>query len=240
MKIIKRCLLSLVVLTVAIASRAQSADDIIAKYLAAVGGKEKLAGITSVKFTNTMNIMGSDAPATVTIVNGKGFRSESEFNGQKIVQVVTDQGGWMINPMMGSSDPQPLPASQLASAKDQIYIVPFLDYTVRGNKAELLGQEKVGNVNAYKIKITDKDNNSTTYYFDPSTYYLIQAVRTADMMGQPTEVTTTYSDFQKTDYGWTVPHATEVNFGGQFSMTGKVQKVEVNAPVDASIFEMKK
>ncbi len=59
-------------------------------------------------------------------------------------------------------------------------------------------------------------------------------------MGQSVEVKSTYSDFQKTDYGLVVPHSIEIDFGGQFTLTSKLQKVDVNQPVDAAIFEMKK
>ena len=59
-------------------------------------------------------------------------------------------------------------------------------------------------------------------------------------MGQQVEVKSTYSDFQKTDYGLVVPHSIEIDFGGQFTISLKIQKVEVNQAVDASIFEMKK
>ena len=240
MKIVKSCLLALTVLFSAVTVHAQTADDIIAKHLEAIGGKEKLKGINAVRLENTMQIMGSDAPSTTIIVNGKGFRNESEVNGQKMIQVITDKSGWMINPMMGGTDPQPVPADQLKGAQDQIYVVPFLDYAARGSKAELLGQEKLGTVNAYKIKLTSKDSAATTYYFDPATYYIVQAVRSGDMMGQQVDITTSYSNFKKTDYGWVVPQNMEINMGNQFSLTGKVNKVEVNPNVDTSIFEMKK
>ena len=238
MKLVKRSLLSLTVLVSVVAVQAQTADAVIAKHLEAIGGKEKLKSITAVRMENTMQVMGSDAPSTTVIVNGKGFRNESEFNGQKMIQVVTDKGGWMVNPMTGASEPQPMPAEQLKGAQEQLYVVPFLDYAARGSKAELLGQEKLGTVNAYKVKLTTKDSAATTYYFDPTTYYLIQAVRTGEMMGQQMDVTTSYSDFKKTDYGWVIPQAMEINMGGQFSLTAKVNKVEVNPTVDPKVFDM--
>lgn len=239
MKMVKTGFLSLTVLLSA-ALHAQTADDVIAKHIAAIGGKDKLSAITSVRMENTMQVMGNEAPSTTVILNGKGFRNESDFNGQKIIQVATDNGGWMVNPMMGGTDPQPLPAEQAKAAKEQIYVVPLLNYAARGGKAELQGQEKVGTVNAYKVKLTSKDSAVITYYFDPTTYYVLQTVRTGEAMGQQMDVTTTYSDYQKTDYGWVVPRAMEVNMGGQFSINAKVNKVDVNVPVDPSIFEMKK
>lgn len=238
MKIINRCFFILGLFAAATAANGQSADEIIAKHLEATGGKEKLGGITSVKYTNTNLLMGTEAPATVVILNGKGYRAEADMMGSKMVQVFTDKKAWMINPMMGSSTPEPLPEEAVKAGQAQIYVIPFLDYAAKGEKAEYLGQEKVGDANAYKIKLTDKNGTESTYYFDPSSYYLIQAVRSAEMMGQKLEVTTRYADFKKTDFGWVVPHTAEINMG-QFALTTKTQKVEVNTPVDAAVFEMK-
>ncbi len=240
MRIVKRCLLSLSILFSVAAAQAQTVDDIIQKHLTAIGGKEKLTAIQSVRMEHTMQIMGNEAPTTMVVLNGKGYRSESEFNGQKMIQVFTEQGGWAINPMAGGTDPEPMSEGQFNAGKDQIYVVPFLDYAAKGNKAELMGLEKVGSVNAYKIRLVDKNNLATTFYFDPATYYIIQSVKSAEMMGQQMEVVTTYADHKKTDYGWVVPHAMEINLGGQFSLTAKLNKIEVNTPVDASLFEMKK
>lgn len=240
MNILQRLFFLTAVLFSAVSLQAQTADDIINKHLAAIGGKEKLNGILSVHMENTMEVMGNEAPSSTVILNGKGYRSESEFNGQKMIQVVTDKGGWMVNPMMGSDEPQAMAEEQAKAGQEQMYAVPFLNYAARGGKAELLGQEKIGAVNAYKVKLTSTDNVATTYFFDPATYYLIQAVRAAEMMGQRIDITTTYSNYKKTDYGWVVPQSMEINMGGQFSLSSKVNKVEVNRPVDVSLFEMKK
>jgi hypothetical protein len=239
MKPVKFCLIASAAL-LSIAANGQTADEIITKHIEATGGKEKLAAINSVVVENSMQVMDNASPNKVIILNGKGYRSESDFNGQKLVQVYTDKGGWAINPFAGSESPEAMPADQYKSGAGQMYIVPLLNYSARGEKAELLGQEKVGNANAYKIKITDKDNIATTYFIDPSTYYMIKTVRSAQMMGQTIDLTVTYADFKKTDYGWVIPESMEINYGGEFSMTSKTNKVEVNAPVDAAVFEMKK
>ena len=239
MKLVKLCLLSLTALFGA-AVHAQTADEIIAKHIDATGGKDKLAAINSIRLENTMNVMDNDAASTTIVLNGKGYRSESDFGGQKLIQVVTDKGGWAVNPFGGSAEPAAMPDDQYKAGVSQLFIVPFLNYAARGEKAELLGKEKVGNVDAYKLKLTSKDNVASTYYIDPATYYIVQSVRSADMGGQMVNVTTSFSDFKKSDYGWVVPQSTQVNFGDQFSMTAKVKKMEINVPVDAAVFEMKK
>ncbi len=240
MKIIKPALLLLTALFSTASIYAQTVEEIIAKHIDAIGGKEKLSSITSIRMENTVQIMGSEGPSTTTILNGKGFRNESEFNGQKLVQVYTDKGGWAINPFAGGNEPQAMPDEQYKSGEDQIYAEPLLDYAARGSKAELIGKEKLGNADTYKIKLTNKDNASTTYYLDGTTFYTVQVETSANVMGQDMVIKTVCSDYKKNDFGFAMPNTLEINIGDQFSMTSKLQKVEMNQPVDAAIFEMKK
>ncbi len=115
----------------------------------------------------------------------------------------------------------------------------MLDYAAHGGKVELVGQEKVGDVNAYKIKYTNKDNAETLFYIDPTTYYTIQTSRTSNAMGQDVEVKATFSNHKKTDFGIVIPYTTNVDMG-QFALTVNVQKVEINPTVDPAIFDMPK
>jgi len=240
MKTISQLLLLVTVVFCSASVYSQTVDEIISKHLDAVGGKDKLSGVTSVYMEGTMEVMGTSGTTKSTILNGKGSRSESEISGQQVVNVYTDKGGWQINQFAGMTDPQAMSDEQFKAGEDQIFVEPFLDYAARGGKAELVGQEKVGTVNAHKIKYTNKDGAVTTYFIDPATFHVIQVSATASNMGQEVEVKSSYSDFQKTDYGLVVPRAIDIDFGGQFSLSTKIQKVDVNQPVDVSIFEMKK
>ena len=240
MKTISQLLLLVTVLFYSGSVHSQTIDEIISKHLDAAGGKDKLSGVTSVHMEGTVDVMGTSGTTKSTILNGKGSRNESEISGQQVVSVYTDKGGWQINQFAGMSDPQAMSDEQFKAGEDQIYYEPLLDYAARGGKAELMGQEKVGTVDAHKIKYTNKDGAVTTYYIDPTSFQVIQVAVTSNNMGQEVEIKSTYSDFQKTDYGIVVPRTIDIDFGGQFSLTTKIQKVDVNQPVDAAIFEMKK
>jgi hypothetical protein len=240
MKFTRHCLLLAFILTSGSVLQAQTADEIIAKYLDAIGGTEKLKGVSSVRMELSIDVMGNASSGVLTVLNGKGYRNESEFNGDKIIEVATDKSGWILNPFAGMADPGPMPETQYKASVNRIYAVPLLGYAARGDKAELVGQEKIGEVNAYKIKVTGKDNSVTTHYFDPTTYYLIQSVNSTEFGGQTIEMKVSYSDQKKTDYGWVIPYTSTLDFGGQFSLTTKVTKVDVNTTVDPAIFEMKK
>ena len=235
MKIAKQFFMLALAAPAFLITQAQTADEIINKHFDAVGGKDKVSQIKSIYSESSVQVMGNDAPSTLTILNGKGYRLESDFNGQKMIQVYTDKGGWAVNPMAGSSDPQAMPDDQYKQGKDQIDVGgPLLDYSAKGNKVEMQGKDEGG----FKLKVTNKDGIATTYWIDPSTYYVTKASFTSSMMGQEMEVTRNYSNYQKTDYGYTMPFTIEINYGGQFSVTSNVKKVQVNKDVDPKIFDM--
>jgi outer membrane lipoprotein-sorting protein len=241
MKILQHYLLSLIALFGVVLVQAQTADEIIAKHIEASGGKDKINQIKSIYIESTIQVMGNDAPSTTTILNGKGFRSESEFNGQKVIQVYTDKGGWAVNPFAGGSDAQAMPDGQYKAGRDQIFIGgPLYDYASKGYKVEYLGMENVGTVSNYKLKLVAPDTTFTTFYIDPTTYYISKIVKTTNMMGQDMVLTISLSNYQKTDFGYTVPFGTETSFGEQFTMSGTVKKVEFNKDVDPKIFDMPK
>jgi hypothetical protein len=214
---------------------AQTAEDVISRHIEAVGGKSVLSQIKSISVESSVQVQGSDAPSTLTILNGKGYRLESEFNGQKIIQVYTDKGGWSLNPMSGSSNPQPLTPDQYKAGKDQMDIGgPLYNYSGKGNRVELQGKE----AGQYKIKETSRDNITTFFYIDPLTFFITKSVQTGTMMGQQMEVTRTFSNFQKTDIGYTIPFTIDINYGGGFSLTSNVRKVQFNTDIDPKLFEM--
>jgi hypothetical protein len=240
MKTMKIFLLTLTAFLTISFSKAQTADEIISKYVDAIGGKDKLSQMNSVYIESGTEVMGNEAATKTTILNGKGYKNETDFNGQMIVQVVTSKGGWMINPFAGASDPTPLPDDQFKASEDQVYISgPLFDYAAHGGKVELLGQEKVGDVNAYKLKYTNKDNSEITYYLDPATYYIIRTVKKGTAMGQEVTITIGFSNYQKTDYGIQMAYTTDIDMG-QFALKVNIKKVEVNKAVDPSFFEMSK
>lgn len=234
MKKIKLVLFSAMVLMVS-AAQAQTVDEIITKNIDAMGGKEKLSLVKSLYIENSMEAMGNQSVSTEYVLEGKGFKSESEFNGMKIINCYTDKGGWIVNPFAGSTDAQPMPDDTYKSGKDQIYVGgSLLDYAAKGNKVELTGKEN-GN---YKLKVT-KGSTETTYFIDELTFYITKTSITAEVMGQSAEIVTTFSDYKKNDFGITLPYTRTVDYGG-FSLSFKATKVEVNKEIDPKIFEMPK
>lgn len=236
----KTFLLSLTSLLLFFCATAQTADDIVNKHIDGIGGKDKLSQITSYLTEKTTEVMGNEFKTTTTVVNGKGYRNAADFNGQQLVQVVTDKGGWNINPFTGSAPATALTPEEYKSTEDAVYLPdPLFNYAQHGAKVELVGQEKVGNINAFKLSYTNKDSAVSTFYIDPSTWYIIQEVSTGIIQGQQTSITISYSDYKKTDFGVFVPYTVGIDMG-QYNLKNTTTKVEFNKSVDPTIFDMPK
>ena len=148
-------------------------------------------------------------------LDGVASRSEMSFNGAKIIQCYTANGGWMVNPMAGINDPTPMPDDQYQAGKSSIYVDGDLhDYAASGNKFELVSKD----ANTYTVKMTTKENVESTYVFDAATYLIKSVTRKGKFQDQDVNVTTTLSDYRKTDIGLMIPYAISVDFGGPFSL----------------------
>ena len=230
--------LSLIVLAGLVGSAtccAQSAEEIVAKNIQAIGGKDLIASTKSLVITATVEAFGQELPTTTTILNGKGFRSETNFQGQSIINCVKPDGAWAQNPPAGVTSPTASPDNEAKMVKSRVYIVPLAYYTEDGGKLELLGKDTAD----YKIKFTNNNGVNSIYYININTYLLDRADLEILQQGQTVPVTQTFSDYQKVDNGLMLPFKMGQELP-QFSMNIVTKKVEVNKDVDPAIFQMPK
>jgi hypothetical protein len=238
MKTLSTALFAAVFSLGAISSRAQTADEIVNKYIQALGGRDAIAGVKTIYEEGNLSVMGQDAPSTTYIVSGKGFKSSVDFNGQQIVQVVTDKGGWAINPMTGQTSATAIPEEQLKASRYQLDIGgPLMDYKAKGSKIELIGKDTAGGAPAYKLKLTTKDSVSLSLFIDVSTSYLTRMITRPP--GQDNDVIINFSDYKKVDGGFMMPWSQEIVLP-QLTLAMTSKKVEINKTIDPTIFDMPK
>lgn len=213
-----------------------TADEVVNKYLDAIGGKDAIGKVKTMSIEGTLQVMGTEAPTTTITVDGVGTRQESEFNGTKIISCYTDKGGWMVNPMAGVATPTPMPDDQYNSGKAGIYVGgPLYNYAANGSTIELVSKDD----KSYTIKVTTKEKAKFVFVLDAKTYLVKTMATDTQMQGQTVTVTTSYSDYRKTDTGFLVPYGIGLDLG-QFQMSIAIKKVELNKTIDPAIFAMPK
>ena len=214
-------------------TQAQTVDDVVNSHITAMGGKEKLESLKSVRMTGSMSTQGVDISMTMTRSHLIGFRLDMDIMGSSNYQMLNATEGWVFMPVMGMTEPKKMEDDQYKSASSQLDIQgALLNYKDKGTTIELLGKDKVDNAEAYKLKLTLKSGKVVTYFLDAKTYFLIKTASKQTVQGEEMDMETTFADFKQNADGFWFPYSTT-------SMQGTItfDKIETNVKVEDSLFK---
>ena len=220
-----------------VSARAQSADEIIEKHLAAIGGKEKLMLLNTTIMEGNLSAQGMEIPIKISQSHNKGMRVEISIMGLTGYIINTTSEGWTYMPFQGQSAPEAMPAEAVKEASDQLDLQnSLMNYKEKGHQVEYIGKEDVEGTECLKLKVLFKGGAEATMFFDPSTYYIIKQLSKTKSTGQEAVQEQTFSNFTKQD-GYVFPFSmTGMGPGGTVTVT----KIEINKPLDESLFKVPK
>jgi hypothetical protein len=213
--------------------QAQTLDEIIDKNIAAMGGKDKLLALNSVSMEGTLSFSGQNIPIKIIQLNNKGQKVTLTINGMVNYTIQTKDSGWNYFPIQGQTKPEVMPSAVIKEMSDGLDIQgSFLNYKEKGHTVELIGKDDVDGTECFKIRMVTKSGLEETLFIDPANYYVIKSVEKTKASGKEQEQSQTFSNFKKMDSGYVFP----------LSLTGfgpgelKITKIEVNIPIDESLF----
>jgi len=232
----KKLLILMAGLFVVTAINSQSVDEIVKNYSVATK-QDKLAKITSIKITGKMSAMGMEMPMVMMMKNPNKVKVIYTFNGQDIVSVFDGEKGYMVNPMMGSSDPVELTGAQLDQVKNNNAFQNQIATHFKNGKLTLEGQENVNDKPAFKLKVTTGDE-PVYMFLDKSSYLLVKLTTKANQMGTMMDIDTYMTDYVDIE-GVVMPKKTTAMANGMEAAVISFDKIEVNLPMDDSVFKVK-
>ena len=111
-----------------------SVDEIIAKNLAARGGKDQILAKKSARMTGKMaSGAGQEFPFILQWKRPNKMRMEFTFQGMTGIQAYDGTTGWMVMPFMGKKDPEAMSADDLKDVEDQAdFDGELVDYAGEG------------------------------------------------------------------------------------------------------------
>jgi len=234
MRTVKQAFIALFVLLTATSSFAQTADEVIQKYITAIGGADNWRKVNSMKATGYLEVQSIKIPFTQQAINKVGVRVDAEFQGQKFIDITTPTKGWSQNPFAGKTTMQPITEEELKDKLDELDIQDhFVDYAAKGSTAEFLGKEEEDGNEYYKIRLTTKNGKETVYFFDINTYLIYKQEQTSKQQGQEIKVTTKMLDYKTLPSGIKMAHKTQDNMGQTFVM----ENIEINVKIDEAVFQ---
>lgn len=219
---------------------AQTADEIIAKNVEARGGSAKLKSVQTVKATATLAMgPGMEAPGVLIQKRGNLARLEFTIQGLTAVQAYDGKNAWEIMPFMGKKDPELMSADEAKEVEEMADLEgPLVDYKSKGHQVELLGKEKIEGTDAYKLKVSLKNGDVQTVYIDADSFLEIKEETKRTVRGTEQVVESSIGDYKEVN-GVVFPFAVESGVkGSQEKEKLTITKMELNLPVDDSIFKM--
>jgi outer membrane lipoprotein-sorting protein len=235
---------AVVVLAWAPVALAQTADDIVEKHLAAMGGRAALAKLTSQVATGTVSIstQGVDFGGPIELSKKAPNKSRtlmkldlSALGGSEMVvdQRCDGKTAFASNSLQGDRE---ITGSQLQNMLNASFPSPLLTYKEAGAKLELQGKETVGGRPVFVLAFTPAAGPASKLFIDAESFLVARSVTKLDVpeAGGTIEQTTDIGDYRVVDGVKTAFSVTVSGAAQTVAIT--LSKVEFNVPLDDSVF----
>ncbi len=239
----RRCsiLLPLLGALLASCSSPSPVDEVVASYLAARGGTERIQALSSIRETGTATASGGRIARVVREIKRPGlFRLEFSLQGTTSVFANDGSAGWQVAPLQGVFEPQAVPPeADAAGGVDQRDIEgPLVNWREKGHLVELVGREALPGGEAFKLKLTLKGGVIRYDYIDVVSHLLVRSDFTRIVRGHPVELQNTFSDFREVG-GLVFPHNIETRAKERPEVIEVViEKIELDPELDDALFRL--
>lgn len=146
-----------------LAKKEVTVEEVVQKYIAAVGGQEMVDNLRNVEMVMKAEIQGMSLNITVvTDQENERALNLTEMNGNQVAKTLIKDGkGKVIS--MGQE--QEISGDQLKSMMSQTYIIPEMHYADLGYEISYDGTGEVDGEEAHKLLLKDNNGVETREYY---------------------------------------------------------------------------
>jgi hypothetical protein len=219
---------------------AQTVDDIVARHVAARGGREALAAVRTVRMAGrALAGPGRQALVSREVARPGRIRTEFVFQGTTGVFAWDGAAGWKVSPLDGGFEPEPMPAEEAALAAEQADIDgPLVDWKAKGHTVELVATDALPGGPAHRLKVTLRSGAVRQLWLDAATALVVRTQSTRIVRGLEVALETDFGDYRATG-GVTFPRSIETGLRGRpRRLRILVDSVETNVSLDDERFRM--
>jgi len=221
-------------------------DQLIERNIQAVGGREAIEAVQSIRFDLHIVDPGFEADATYFAARPGRMRIDITAGGKRVYAEAFDGSrAWQWK---GEGDPLEESATATAALRHGIELPGKLfglhELRQRGHNLALTGREIVDNINYYVLRLTFFDGASTNLYLDPKSWLITRRRDTRplhpDIDPTPTTIETKMTDFRKVE-GLLFSFAstdTDLKTGKVLEKT-TVRQIALNPPIPKGTFKIK-
>ncbi len=219
---------------------AETVEEIVDRHLAAIGGKEKISAIQTVRMSGKQSFGPQLAGFQLLWKRPNQIRIEFEVQGMVGIQAYDGKQAWAVMPFLGKNDPEAMSEEDTRQIADQADLIegPLFDWKSKGHQVVLLGREAVEGTDAWKLKITKKNGEVTYAWLEAESYLQIKAEGKRKRGDQEFEFEASMGDYKEVG-GLVFAHSIEQKpKGAPSGSTITIEKIELDLPLDAATFQM--
>jgi zinc protease len=215
-----------------------SADDVLKKYINAIGGEKTIKELKSLQSKGSTTFQGIPVEIEEVIASPSKYSMVQKLSVQgqtfEIISKLNGNKGYMSQ--MGQR--QDLDAEMLAEYTEKADLHADLKYKSNGVEYKVINETEVENQPVYYVEAKDKNGNITKQYYAVNTGYLIREIKTIEMQGQKIESISTYKDYKDVDglKGYKKPFTVEAE-GPQGKMVITYKSIKANVNTDKISFD---
>jgi hypothetical protein len=228
----------IIIIAVAALSQAQTLEEVLSKMYKAQGSIEKMKEHNTVKWSSIINVGGKEATQYKYLKRPHFLRVESQVEGKTSIQAYDGKIAWQINPFKDIDKPKVMnewETRQFALSAD--VDGALYQYKEKGVTVELVGRDDVDGTEAFKLKVTYKGLDVLYIYLDCETYLPIKSSYTFTQGDKKTVNDSYFFDYKPVD-GVLFANRIQVKVNNMLVFQVLHEKIEVNIPMDDSLFTM--
>lgn len=210
-------------------------EQVLDKYIAAIGGKEKLMAVKDLSMNMAADMMGQTIEMKIVQKSSdKTYQSMSMGGVTQQESIVNGDKGKMS--MGGQS--QPMPAEQIASSKEEAVLFKEMQFKDLGYEAKLIGTENLAGKNVFVIETITPSAKKQTLFFDTKTFLKVkESSNVPGPNGQIMTISTDLTDYQEVD-GILFPFGRKLVGAAPIPLDLKIKEIKVNSGVSDDLFKV--
>jgi outer membrane lipoprotein-sorting protein len=220
------------------AAFAQTADEILAKVLAARGGLDKMRAINSERVSGQISFGDVSGSFAVELKRPLKMHMQITIQDKTMVRVYDGKSqGWANNPFAGKVEPEAMSGEELKNITEESdFDGPLVDYKSKGNQIELVGKDKVEDKDVWRLKLTTKNGDVRFYLFDANSFLLLKWEGKRKFQEQEIPVESHFSDYREVGG---VKFAFAIDSGSsatELTQKIRIEKIELNPELNDGEF----
>jgi Photosynthetic reaction centre cytochrome C subunit len=212
-----------------------SAQQVIDKYIAAVGGRDAVAKVQTRSMKGTRASLGREAPYEVTLKGAdKLLAVAATQQGGNEMQSYSGTSGWLVN----AQDHRAMSPEEVENLRRTAGIYDLIQLGAATPTMRVTRPERVGEQLTNVITNTPSPGVVEKFYFDQETGLLLRRLRLTSTMIGPIPEQWDFSDYRAVE-GVQVPFTIVISTPTpRANSTRKFTEIKFNAPVDDAQFQM--